>query len=319
MRNYFSIYFYLLLGYSFAQQTPQYTQFTFNKYGFNPAAAGTNINSKVEAIMGIRKQWIGFTQAPASNFVCFNYTIRPERSYKRWHNVGIYTTNDKAGIYQNFGIYASYTIHIPLTNKLTASCGIFAGARRFTLATGFVSEMDPVRINTSQPVWTYPDIIPGIRLYNKKMFFDISVQQIYKNRQVQGDKQIGNKSVLTPHTYITYGRQFALDKGFLLVPAINLHGSFSGIPSAELNVMAYYQKRVGAGLTIRNTDFISGIFQVRFLKNITAGIAYDFTINRFNSAYSNTIEFMIGATPMMALLGSDRGRTSVAKCPDFDF
>ncbi len=303
-----------------AQQTTQFTQFTFNKYSYNPAAVGCNINAGLEAITGVRKQWVGFENAPATNFVSANYTFKPKRSYKRWHNTGIYIANDKAGIFQNTVIYGSYTLHLPLTNKLNMSVGVFAGVRRFALSKSSISPNDPVNAVSSTFVWGYPDVIPGIRLYNRKSFFDLSVQQITKTRQVQGDNQIGHKSVLTPNVYISLGRKFNLDNGFIVVPAINVHGTTStAIPSAELNVMAYYRTRIGIGGSIRNSDFVSAIFQIRFLKNVTAGFAYDYSTNKMNSAYTNTVEFMIGITPMMTSLEDKRGKHNVAQCPDFDF
>ena len=302
-----------------AQQTMQFTQFTFNKYGYNPAAAGTNINGKLEVIVGAKKQWIGFPNAPANSFVSANYTFKPERSYKRWHNVGVYMDNDKSGIFQNFSFYGSYTLHLPLTNKLFMSVGIFAGVRRFSIAKGAISEFDPVYAASSNDFFSYPDFIPGIRLYNKKMFFDASVRQLYKNRQVQGDKQIGNKSILTPHAYISLGRKFNYDNAFTIVPAVNIHGTFTGLPSAEINVMAYYRSRIGIGATIRSANTACAIFQVRMFKNMTAGFAYDYTINKFNSAYANTFEFMVGITPMFVSLIDKKGNHNVAKCPDFDF
>ena len=303
-----------------SQQTMQYTQFTFNKYGYNPAAAGTNINGKLEVITGLRKQWIGFDYAPASNFISANYTIKPERSYKRWHNVGIYVAQEKLGIFKNENIYASYTLHLPITNRYFLSFGIFAGVRKFGMSKGTISPDDPVYSATSNGFfYAYPDFIPGLRLYSKKMFFDVSVQQVFKVRQVQGNKQIGNKSILTPQLYMTYGRKFYLDNGLTLVPAINIHSSFTNIPSMELNVMAYYRKRIGVGATIRNKDFISGIFQIRFWQNVTAGFAYDYSINRIHSAATNSLEFMIGVTPLFTSMGPDKGARSVAKCPNFDF
>lgn len=314
---YIFLFFYLT---TVAQQTGQYTQFTFNKYGYNPAAAGSNINGKLEAIVGIRKQWIGFDYAPASNFISANYTIKPERSYKRWHNVGVYMAQEKVGIFKNENIYASYTIHLPITNKYYMSFGIFAGVRKFGINRYAISQDDPVYgVSSSSYFYTYPDFVPGIRLYSKKMFFDVSVQQIFKVRQVQGDKQIGNKSVLTPQLYLTYGKKIFMDNGFTVVPAINVHSSFTNIPSMELNVMAYYKKRIGVGATIRNKDFISGIMQIRIWQNVTAGFAYDYSINRMHSAATNSLEFMIGVTPMFTSMGADKGRNSVAKCPNFDF
>ena len=303
-----------------SQQTPQFTQFTFNKYGYNPAAAGTNRNSGLEVILGTRRQWMGFEHAPVTNFLSCNYTIKPQRSYKLWHNIGAYMSKEQVGLYRNEGYYLSYTLHLPISKKYTMSFGIFAGARNLAIDRNLFSMSAPVYAPThSGYFFVYPDFIPGIRLYSKKIFFDVSVQQLYKNRQVQGNNQIGNKSVLVPQLYTSFGKKFQLNNGLMLIPAISVHSSFANIPSVELNMMAYYAKRIGFGATLRNKDFVSGIFQIRFLKNLTAGVSYDYSVNRMNSAAANTLEFMIGLTPMMTAMDANKARNSVAKCPNFDF
>lgn len=302
-----------------AQQTTQFTQFTFNRYGYNPAAAGTNINAGLEAISGIRKQWVGFSNAPASSFVSATYTFKPQRSYRRWHNAGVYVINDKAGLFQNTGVYGSYTLHLPLTNKWYMAFGVMAGLRRFSLVRSAIAPADPVYASSADAVLAYPDIIPGIRLYTRKFFFDASLQQLSVPRQAQGGKQIGSRSVLPPHTYLSVGRRFVPHPDYIVVPALNVHGTFTAVPSVEANCMVYYRTRVGLGATVRNRDFVSGILQVRFFKNLTAGFAYDLSVNKFAAAYANTLELMIGLTPMMTSLEDRRGKHAVAQCPDFDY
>ena len=70
---------------------------------------------------------------------------------------------------------------------------------------------DPREESSDRTFLIYPNFIPGIRLYNKKSFLDISIHQIYKNRQVQGDKQVGTKSVLVQQMYVSLGRKFILE------------------------------------------------------------------------------------------------------------
>jgi type IX secretion system PorP/SprF family membrane protein len=311
----------LLLNFSqtFCQQTGQFTQFTFNKYGYNPAAAGSSAVPGIDIVTGIRKQWIGFENGPGVTFVGANYTIRKERSYKRWHNVGFYYSKEKAGLFRNEGYYASYSLHLPITNKYKMSFGIFAGVRKFAFDKKLISPSDPVYGITYPDYFSsYPDFIPGIRIYNNKVFFDVSIQQLIKNKQVQGNKQIGTKSALTPQIYISYGKRINTDNGFVLVPAINVHSGITSIPSIEFNMMAYYNKRIGIGATIRNKDFISGIVQIRLYSNIVAGFAYDYSTNRLNSVASNSVEFMLGFTPLMNFVGG-RSNANVSKCPSFDF
>ncbi len=304
----------------YCQQTGQYSQFTFNKYGYNPAAAGININSNLEAIIGTRQQWVGFKRAPNTNFLSINYTIKPQRSYKRWHNFGLYISKEKVGIFRNEGYYLSYTLHLPVSKKINMSFGVFGGVRNLAIDRNLISNSDPIYYKTyTNYFFAYPDFIPGMRIYSKRAFFDISVQQLYKNRQVQGNKQIGNKSKLVPQIYVSFGKKYNLNNDLVLVPAVNVHSSITNIPSVELNLMAYYYKRVGVGVSVRNRDFISGIFQIRLFGNVTAGFSYDYSINKFNAVSPRTVEFMLGLTPLIALFGNDNERYNVARCPSFDF
>ncbi|MFO0322201.1 MAG: PorP/SprF family type IX secretion system membrane protein [Bacteroidota bacterium] len=315
------LYIILFLGLRvFSQQTNQFTQFTFNKYGYNPSAAGTNINANIEIILGTRKQWLGFSNSPFTNFLSINYTLKPERSYKRWHNVGIYIDKDRAGLFKNESYYLSYALHLPITKKYNMSFGIFAGVKYSAIDRKPISTNDPVYINSYNGFFLmFPDIIPGMRVYNKKMFFDVSVKQLYKNKLSQGAKQIGNKSELIPQLYVSYGKKINLNNGVVFLPAVNVHTSFLNIPSVEINTMFYVLKRVGLGATLRNKDFISGIFQIRFYKNIVAGFSYDYSINRLRQVAPNSIEVMIGLTSMFNALGGVNENRRTSDCPTFDF
>ena len=47
-----------------AQQSEQYSQYTFNNFGYNPAFAGTI--KCIDFRAGYRMQWVGFDGAPRS-------------------------------------------------------------------------------------------------------------------------------------------------------------------------------------------------------------------------------------------------------------
>ena len=82
-KRYISILLFCITAfYSFAQQTPTYTQFVLNQYGSNPAYAGTNIG--MEATTGRRYQWLGFDNAPVTTFGSFTFA---------WRGGEIITTN----------------------------------------------------------------------------------------------------------------------------------------------------------------------------------------------------------------------------------
>ena len=157
-----------LFAISLAQQTPQFTQFTFNKSGYNPAASGSNINAGYEIISGTRQQWVGFAGAPKTSFFSGSYTFKPERSYKRWHNVGMYVSQDIMGLFSTTSIHGSYTLHLPVLKQYVLSFGIYAGIQQFGFNKTAIDKNDPVNIKSSQLFLAYPDFIPGMRFKNRK-------------------------------------------------------------------------------------------------------------------------------------------------------
>ncbi len=302
-----------------AQQTTQYTQFTFNRYGYNPAAAGTSFKSPFEIIIGTKRQWLDIDNAPKTNFFGANYTFIPKRSYRKWHNIGAYIDQDQSGVFANNSFLVSYTFHLLISKRLVAAFGVFAGARRFFISTNSLNPSDPAVAKSASNLVAYPDVIPGFRLYNKKFFFDISLRQLTTPKQSNSEKQIGLNSKIIPHIYTSVGMRFFFDNNFSLVPSLNMHSTFNYIPAFQGNLMLNYGTRFGIGASVTGKNFVGGIFQIRFLKNAVVGIAYEYSINRMRVAAPNTIEFMMGIVPIFDTRDRFGKSSNVAKCPILEF
>lgn len=319
MKNYFK---YLFLCWSVllkAQQTPNYVQSVFNKAGINPAASGTNINQDYYYTFGANRQWIDFNNAPKQTFANFSYTIRPPRSYSYWQNIGAMVERDQSGILANNGIYLNYTIHLLLRKNLVTSFGVYAGFREFLISPGGIDPNDPVVKGETYKTLVYPDMIPGMRLSNKKFFFDIAARQltVSKQQDFKGNS-IGSPSRLNPTFFLSYGRAFPINDYMIMLPSIAVNIAVIGIPAISPTLMFYYGNRFGFGASTRNASFISAIFQVRVLQNLSIGLAYSYSTNKVGYAAQNSYEIMIGAAPM-GLSQKNKGGRSVAKCPALDF
>lgn len=302
-----------------AQQTIAYTQYLFNTAGVNPAASGIDINQKYNYVLGLNRQWTNIENSPKATFFNLSYTIRPPRSYHYWQNVSVYADNDQAGLFTNTGAYLGYTIHVLIRRKLVASFGIYAGIRNFAHSTNGLDANDPAVQRNSMSVLLYPDIIPGVRLAGKKFFTDLSIRQIsiFKLQDFKGRK-IGSPSTLQPSIYYDYGRKIPLMDNLLMVPSMAVNLPVLAPPIIDVTTMFYYATRIGGGLALRNTSFLSGIFQIRFLENITAGFSYSYPLNATRFASQTSFEFMVGVTPV-GMNSKTVGRHSVAKCPTLDF
>jgi type IX secretion system PorP/SprF family membrane protein len=297
-----------------AQQNVQYTQFMLNDYGLNPGVAG---NSRgLMFMVGRRVQWVGFEQAPETNFASVTYAFGKKGFKRYWHGVGAYIEQDKSGIFSNKAAAGSYAIHLKVSSKYYLGFGISAGMKSFAASNSIYNSEDPALMNRENRV-LIPEITPGVFLYSKKLFAGISVRNLYGNRLQQGNKRIGLNSRLLPVTYFSIGRKFVSPGyDFIFVPALQVQTSIA-LPVANLNCMVYYRKRVGLGVTYRMHDAVCAMIQFRIFSNIVVGFAYDYTISRFKAAKANSTEIMAGFSPVMSNENYDKPE-GAADCPRFE-
>lgn len=307
----------LLLSFSMnAQQTSQYSQFMMNEYGLNPAVAGSGKGLYV--MLGRRTQWRGFAFAPETNFVNVTKAFG-KKGYKHyWHGLGASVEQDKFGIFSNKAAYGSYSIHLKLSPKYYLGFGVAAGCKSVAVTNTIFNDKDPALDQNGAKV-LLPDVIPGLYLYSKKLSVGIAVQNVYKNSLKQGDHQIGTRGRLRPTAIFTISKKFkSAGYDFVFVPGMYLQSNMVGIPSTQFNFMTYYRQRIGVGVTYRMHDAVSGMIQIRVLRNVVVGFAYDYTISKMRSANANSTEYMMGLSPVMSAEGYE-APGGAADCPKFDF
>ena len=299
------------------QQTPQYTQFMLNNYGMNPAACGTS-NNHLEMMMGIRKQWVGFDNAPRTNFFNINtYFGRKTSLTSGWHGVGAYWQGDRMGDrIKTDDFYASYTYLTRVARKGYIAFGMAAGARRYGIVFPLLSS-DPVL--SSKNIWLYPDFIPGIKFWNNTWTYDLSVKQLYKFNVKQGGDMIGSPTKLRPQFYFAASRKWWPLSYLLVIQSLYVKYDFATLPSFDYNMIAYLNKNFAVGLSYRHMDAVAAIVQYRFDK-LVIGIAYDYTIAPYRIGFANSQEFMIGIAPSPYYGGAnDVKHYRTAECPQFQY
>lgn len=302
-----------------AQQVPMYTQYVFNKAGLNPAASGTDHSIKVNYLYGINRQWSGISGSPLNNFVNISYTLKPPREYLFWQNFGFYFDSDDYGLMGSNGVYGSYTMHRLIQKKTVLSIGVMAGARQYTRDMFLFDFKDPAVQNSRSQLWVYPDIIPGIRISGKKFFIGAAMRQISITslKNFKGRK-IGSPSLLYPNLYIDAGKNIEIAESVLMMPSIAINMPLVAPPTLDASLMFYFMNRVGTGVSIRNTNFVSGIFQIKMLQSMTLGVAYSYPINQTRLSSGHSFEMMLGVVPY-GMSNKLVGTNSIARCPTLSY
>ncbi len=301
--------------YGFAQQTSQYTQYMLNGMGINPAYTGEG--GPLEIMAGKRFQWVGFPNAPVSQFASAQKAFGKRGFYHGWHGVGAYVESDEGGMFSTKLISLTYAYHQRLAKDYTLSVGVSVGMTILAMDGVLYDPTDPALAIYPPSVIVFPVISPGIRLKSKKLYFDLSAKQASDNQTVSldGTKVLGTKTRLSPVIFFGFGRKYvSADYAWTFTPSVLVRSSLTFIPTAEANFLVYYHRMIGAGITYRDRDAVAFMLQFRFRNKVVMGFGYEYSISKVTAA--NSREAMFGFTPNGAPDHNPAER--IAQCPGFD-
>lgn len=313
MKKLFIILSFLSCGASYAQQSPQYSQYSFNNFGYNPAFAGTTKCIDIKA--GTRLQWVGFEGAPRTTFASLHLALARKKHYanKGKHAIGLYIEQDQVHLTSRTYIKGAYAYHKRLTRKLTMGLGIFAGIQQYNIddVFGRQNNVDPVLANAAGSVLRYPDIMPGILLYNDQFYFSFSVNQFYFK-----DINLGQEAQQINQYYLGAGHKSRYGSWTVFKSAL-LKQNVLGPPSLDLNVAWVYEQNLTFGIGYRVGEAIIAQLKMKLFKSITVTYAFDFPLNGIFGNYSH--EVMLGFSQCG---GEGVGQGSAIQqhtCPAYDW
>ncbi len=204
----------------------------------------------------------------------------------------------------------AYAYTTKLSSKYTMSAGVFAGIQQYaTDFEGYGNSLDPVLASVDGSELRYPDIMPGILLWNKSLYWSFSVNQVYfKNINLGQDaKQVNQYYFGSGHKSL-HG-DWTVFKSFLL------KWNVMGPPALDLNMAWLYRSKVSFGLGYRVGE--SAIANVKFnLGSIKIGYAFDYPLNKLSGNYGH--EIMIGFSKCSGSGAGSGGGVKPYVCPAYN-
>jgi type IX secretion system PorP/SprF family membrane protein len=309
MKKLLIILFLLISFCGFSQQSEQYSQYSFNNFGYNPAFLGTVKCMDIRA--GYRMQWIGFEGAPRSKFASLQYPLKKKRSKNRnRHAVGLYINQDEVHRTTRTMVKGAYAYTMRLSSKYTLSAGIFAGIQQYaTDFEGLENSSDPVLASVDGSVLRYPDIMPGILLYNKSLYWSFSINQLYfKNINLGQDQTQVNQYYFGSGHKSQYG-------DWTIFKSVLLKWNIMAPPAVDLNLAWMYREKISFGLGYRVGE--SAIANLKFnLGAIKIGYAFDYPLNKLSGNYGH--EIMLGFSKCNSSGGGSGGGVKPYVCPAYN-
>ncbi len=284
-----------------AQQRAQYTQYIMNNYVLNPAAGG--INNYWDLKVGLRGQWMGVSGSPKTMFVSIHGPIgfpdkRVRNSHlKAHHGIGGYIFRDVTGPLSMTGAYVSYSYHIKLSRKLTASAGAFLGLLQNQLDNSklvFVQNPDDPSVPSDGKTNNIlPDGTIGAWLHSDRVFVGLSVNQIFGSK-TRLTNYTNSEGKLVYHYFLTGGYKIKMNSALDLIPSAMIKYVHNAPFQIDLNARLKYKNIIWGGVSYRKEDALAILVGFMFNNKFDIGYSYDLTTSRLRASSWGSHEIIIG-------------------------
>jgi type IX secretion system PorP/SprF family membrane protein len=289
------------------QQLPVYSQYTFNKFLVNPAAAGSDGYTTLSVVA--REQWLGFKGTPKTHavimdsrilrnsFIAKNVSVRrKKRLSSRSGRVGWagHIFNDQAGPLGRTGVEGTYAYHIPVkTGQL--SFGLSGVFYQFRLNKDKVylgdDEYDPL-INGIKGTLYIPDANFGAYYSSEKIYGGFSVMQIFQSSIQFGNQEGSSEYRLKRNYNLMAGYYYQLNEALAIEPSILMKIPTSANPQLDINVKINYKANYWGGLSYRTSSAMIIYGGLRFDRYLV-GYAFDYNFNALGYRTYGSHEFML--------------------------
>jgi type IX secretion system PorP/SprF family membrane protein len=294
----------------FAQQEIQYTNFMFSQMSFNPGYAGSN--DAICATGLVRQQWMGYQGtdgeggAPKTMFLSLNAAVNPILG-----GLGLNVISDQIGFETNTTVQLAYAFRLNLGN----------GKLGIGLQGGFINKR--IDFSKFKPIDPNDPLLggaggPSALGEQNAMSFDMAFGLHYKipdklyvgfsMTQMQGfwggqaafPKDNAGNPEFKDH-YFIYGGYFyelPMAASITLNPNVLIKTDFTST-QFDINVLAWYNKQIWAGVTYRATDAVAILAGYKVLNTgtgldgLNAGVSYDITTSAMGRNSSGTFEVFV--------------------------
>lgn len=294
LSNYLVALLFLAVSGLSAQQDAQYTQFMYNKLGFNPAFAGSVESTEVGMVF--RQQWLGLNDAPSSQIATFNTPLTSSGT-----GVAGRLSRVTIGLEQQYNVEGSYAYRIPIGRGSRLGMGVSASARYFNIEYQNANPIQGGGVDAAIPGATESKVLPnfgaGIYVDGPNYYVGISVPRLLQN-----DIDLGSEETIISrearHFYFMGGMKFKVNDNLSVEPQMLAKYVANAPFDADFNVTAYVGPSIFTGLSYRlggngAGESASVLFGTYVSDNISMCIAYDLGLSDLNTAQSGSIEMAI--------------------------
>lgn len=285
----------LSFGAGKAQQLPQFTNYAFTGYSFNPAFAGTL--QGFEATLIHRTQWQGINDAPRTYALMLH---APAADGKMGFGGMLYT--DVAGPSRRTGIHGSYAYHLQVNTEAKLSLGLNFGLLQYTLDGTQITlrEQGDRALDNSMQSELMPTAAFGALWHTDRYYAGVSADQLFNNKlELFDGEQEDNR--LAVHYYFTAGYNLPLNEDFALEPSLLVKYVTPAPVKVDVSLRGIYRDLVWLGATYRTADAAAVFAGYNIQNYLRIGYSYDIATSDIKAYTDGTHEIFLsvlfGRTP----------------------
>lgn len=279
-----------------SQQIPQYTQYMFNNFLFNPAVAGTF--KHYQMLLNNRYQWVGINDAPYTVSMSFYGPFE-----KRDMGWGVNIGNDATGPTSRTNVMGTYAYNMQVGGSgMRISGGISLGMLLYRLDGSKLDPgedpypgFDPAIPQTTTTKFT-PDASVGFYLWSSSFNVGLSAHQLFGQRLKFYPEPIEDNR-LKQHYMLSGGYWVNLNRYTQIETALLLKYMISSPMQVEWNgKLEYRQKtyRLWGGLSLRWKDGVSILVGSTLKNKYMFGYSFDWSLLGISKYNSGSHEIMVG-------------------------
>lgn len=286
----FALCAFLLAGLStYAQQDAIYDLYLFNPVVINPAYGGSL--DEMQANASFRRQWTNFPGSPSTAVLSLTGPVKnSEKS-----GCGLTFINDRIGNIKTTGFSSIYTYKIKLSNSKLAF-GVQSTIRNFSVDFGEnrLSSANLFDEAFSQNVSSWHlNFGTGAFWYSDNWYVGLSIPHLRAHRIGPKEESTDALSRQRGIYMLNGGYVFEISDEWKLKPAL-LFRFPSGAPmQADITTNAYFNDILSFGLGYRTRAALQIMGDVKVLKNMRVGYAFDQVTSKLTGQAGGSHELMV--------------------------
>lgn len=271
-----------------AQQDPMFTQYMHNPVTINPAYAGSRETLNFTAMN--RQQWVGIDGAPRTMTLSIN---SPFIGYNV--GIGLSLIYEEIGPSKQTGIYADYSYHIKLNQKVKLAFGLKGGVNVYDINKSNLrgTQGDDFEMSRAFQKLYLPNFGVGSYLYSDRFYVGLSIPKLLQNSLSDDANSLNALNKEERHYFLTGGVVVDLGENVRFKPSSTVRIVNGSPVSVELSAAFLLHDKLWLGGMYRLGDSVGALIKFDITRQLSLGYSFDMTQSRLRVDSQGTHEVYI--------------------------